>query len=126
RDRFGFLEDLKLRASWGRTGSERGQPWSYLEGATYGQGDGSVFNGNLVTGVRPRGAPNLTLSWLTNTSKNIGVDALLFDGRVSIEADVFERLQEGIPATRGDIQIPVEAAFPLPSENLNADVTQGF
>jgi TonB-linked SusC/RagA family outer membrane protein len=126
RDRFGFLEDLKLRASWGQTGSETGGAWSYLEGATYGVGDGSVFDGTVITGVRPRGAPNLTLSWLTNTSKNIGLDALLFDGRVSIETDIFERVREGIAATRNDIQIPVEAAFPLPSENLNADATRGF
>lgn len=126
RDRFSFLEDLKLRASWGQTGSESGQPWSYLEGATYGVGDGSVFDGTHVTGARPRGSPNLALSWLTNTTKNVGMDVLMFDGRVSIETDLFERVRSGIPATRAGIQIPTEAAFPLPQENLNEDVTRGF
>lgn len=127
RDRFDFLNDLKLRASWGETGSESGQAWSYLEGATYGVGAGSVFDGSTVTtGARPRGQPNLSLSWLTNVSKNVGLDVLMFDGRVSLETDLFERVRSGIPATRGEIQIPTEAAFPLPQENLNVDVTRGW
>lgn len=127
RDRFGFLEDLKIRASWGETGSERGQAWGYLQGSEYGVGAGSVFDGSTVTtGVRPLGEPNLNLTWLTNVSKNVGLDVLLFDGRVSIETDLFERVQSGIPATRSDIQIPQEAAFPLPDENLNEEVTRGW
>lgn len=126
RDRFDFLDDLKVRASWGRTGSESGGAWSYLEGATYGVGEGSVFDGNVVTGARPRGAPNLTLSWLTNTTKNIGLDLLMFDSKVSLEMDFFERLRSGIPATRTGLNIPTEAAFPQPQENLNEDITRGF
>lgn len=126
RNRFGFLDDLKLRASWGQTGSESGQAWGYLEGATYGVGEGSVFDGAIVSGVRPRGAPNLQLSWLTNTTKNVGLDLLMFDSRVSLEMDVFERVRSGIPATRVGLNIPQEAAFPQPQENLNKDITRGF
>jgi len=37
------FDDLKLRASWGKTGNDRINQWQYL--ATYGFGGGFIFGG---------------------------------------------------------------------------------
>src|SRR5256885_4702434 len=44
RNRVALFDDLKLRASWGKTGNDRIPEWPYL--ATYGFGGGDVFRGN--------------------------------------------------------------------------------
>src|SRR5690606_3258770 len=111
---------------WGQTGREQGvSAWGYLGGATYGV-DGTVLDGNLVEGVQPRGLPVTNLSWVTSTSKNIGFDALMLDGRLSAEVDFFVRELSGLPAARSDVLLPNELGYSLPNENLNSDETRGF
>src|SRR5690606_36766338 len=112
QDRFGWLNEFKLRGSWGETGLEMGiDPWDFLGGGTYGIGDatdpgGTVMEGGLVPGLRPRGLPVTGLSWVTSTMKNAGFDVILFDNRLSAEFDVFERKLSGLPAARYDVLIP--------------------
>src|SRR5690606_28216415 len=72
------INDFKLRASYGETGSELGlgnppAMFSYLDGYDFNQGS-SVFDGNYVIGLRPRGLPITQLSWVTNITKNLGID----------------------------------------------------
>jgi TonB-linked SusC/RagA family outer membrane protein len=126
-DRLSFLDDLKLRLSWGQTGREQGvNQWGYLEGATYGVGNGSIFDGSAVTGVRPRGLPVTNISWVTSTSRNVGVDFVLFRNRISAEVDAFERRLTGLPAARYDVLLPNEVGFSLPNENLESESHRGL
>ena len=127
--------DLKIRASYGQTGSEIGSysgtnvttptPFGFLSGYDYAQGS-AVFNGSLVTGIRPRGLPNTTLTWVTNVSKNIGIDFAMFKGRFSGSFDVFERKRTGLPAPKYDVLLPTEAGYSFPNQNLNADAIRGL
>lgn len=127
RDRLGFLDDLKIRASWGEAGQELGVgPWDYLGGATYGIGGGYQFDGQVVTGVRPRGLPVTQLSWVTSTSRNLGLDIVMLGNRLSAELDLFERKRTGLPEARYDVLLPAEVGYELPDENLESDATQGF
>ena len=68
------VNDLKLRVSYGETGSEAGiNAFDYLPGYNYFAGS-SIFNGTYVIGLRPRGLPITQLSWVMNRTKNIGID----------------------------------------------------
>jgi hypothetical protein len=89
-------------------------------------GSGSVFGEELVSGARPRGLPFTNLTWVTSTMRNVGVDALMFDGRLSIEADLFERGLSGLPSGRDELVLPNEVGYSLPNENLNKEVMRGF
>lgn len=126
-----FLSDLKLRASYGKTGSDLINnnfivpPFSYLSGYNWGSGS-AVFNGNLVTGLQPRGIPITNLSWVTNITKNIGIDFAFFDNKLSGQFDVFERERSGLPAARYDVLLPSEVGYTLPNENLNSDAHRGM
>jgi len=126
-DKLGWLDELKIRGSWGRSGREQGiDDWGYLGGATYNVGNGSVFEGGLVTGARPRGLPVTNLTWVTSESSNIGVDFVMLNGRLSGELDLFQRKLDGLPAPRTDVLVPDEVGYTLPNENLNGDTDRGF
>jgi TonB-linked SusC/RagA family outer membrane protein len=127
-----WLSDLKLRASYGETGSEVGlSAFDYLPGYIFGGGganDGrsAVLDGVYNIGLRPRGLPITNLSWVTNRTKNIGIDFSLWGGVIQGQFDVFERKRTGLPAARYDVLLPSEVGYFLPNENLNSDATQGF
>jgi TonB-linked SusC/RagA family outer membrane protein len=127
RDRIGFLDDLKLRASWGQAGREQGiAPWDFIGGATYGIGGGYLFDGQVVTGARPRGLPVTNLTWVTSTSRNVGVDFVLLGQRLSGQFDIFERKLTGLPENRYDVLLPSEVGYDLPEENLESEATRGL
>lgn len=119
-----WLTDMKLRASYGESGSEMGvAAFQYLGGANYGNGN-AVFDGQLVTGSALRGIPVTNLSWVTNETINIGVD-LNFFNRLSLTVDAFQRKRTGLPAPRYDVVLPSEVGYSLPNENLNSDANRG-
>ncbi len=129
------FSNLKIRASYGRTGSDRlthlpndpfvVDPFSYLSGYNFLQGS-AIFNGTYNIGVRPRGLPVTTLSWITNVSTNIGIDFGLIGGKLTGQVDLFQRKREGLPAARYDVLLPSEVGYSLPNENLNSDVNKGI
>lgn len=125
-----FLHELKLRASWGQAGREQlpnnNANWSYLEGATYGSGTPSVLTGQVVPGIGLRGLPITNLSWVTSTSRNVGVDFIILQGKLSGELDLFERKLTGLPASRYDVALPSELGYTLPNENLESEANIGF
>ena len=138
KQKFGnVISELKLRASYGRTGSDFTQfgtnandrfivdPFSYLSGYNFLQGS-AIFNGNYVIGVRPRGLPITTLSWVTNVASNVGLDFGLFGGKISGQFDLFERRREGLPAAQYDVLLPSEVGYTLPNANLNSDAIRGI
>lgn len=121
------LTELKLRGSYGVTGSDPGglAPYSYYQGYDYGSG-ASVFNGVYTVGVRPRGLPITTLSWVRNETTNLGLNFGLLGGKLSGSFDVFARRRNGLPGGRYDVLLPNEVGYVLPPENLGDDVTRGL
>jgi TonB-linked SusC/RagA family outer membrane protein len=121
-----WLNDLKFRASYGEVGSESGvSAWDYLAGYNFLSGS-AVLDNSYVIGLRPRGNPITSLSWVMNRTKNIGLDFTVLDNKISGQFDVFERKRTGLPAGRYDVTIPVEAGAGLANENLNADAHRGI
>ncbi len=125
-DKLNFIDNLKLRASWGQTGQEQGvDPWDYLGGATYGSTE-YMLDGTVVPGVRPRGIPVTNLSWVESTAMNVGIDITMFDDKLDAQFDVFQRKRTGLPTARYDVLLPSEVGYELPPENLESDVQKGI
>ncbi len=123
------LSNLKLRASIGQLGDDNIGvlgigPFDYLSGYNYRRGT-AVLNGQLVTGVEPRGLPITNLSWTKSTMTNLGVDFGLMNNKLSGTVEYFYRKRTGLPARRYDVLIPEEVAIYLPNENLNSDMHMG-
>jgi TonB-linked SusC/RagA family outer membrane protein len=121
-----LVNDLKLRVSYGETGSESGiNAFDYIPGYNYFSGS-SIFNGTYQIGLRPRGLPITQLSWVMNRTKNVGIDFSLLNSKISGQFDVFSRKRTGLPAARYDVLLPSEVGYTLPNENLNEDATRGM
>lgn len=83
-----MITDLKLRAGLGKTGNQEG----ISDYAAYG-----LFSTNRIPPTQPLSGPamqrvtfeNEDLRWETTTQTNIGVDLLLFDGRLGFTADAY-------------------------------------
>ena len=113
------VDDLKIRASIGQTGTESGvSMFGYMSGYNWNQGS-AVLDGEYVTGLNQRGLPVTNLSWTKNTTKNIGFDLTMFGSRLTVSADAFRKDITGVPAARYDVLLPSEVGYSLPNENLN-------
>jgi len=85
-----FVSDLKLRGSYGLTGNA-GAITPYKSLATVGSNGAYEFNSTYTTGISPNGIANPALKWETSLQANIGVDVGLFNNRVSLVADVYQK-----------------------------------
>jgi TonB-linked SusC/RagA family outer membrane protein len=90
-----FLEDsdaisnLKLRLSYGKTGSNPIAPYqslALLSPIRYN------FNNQLVTGYYESNLANDDLTWETTDQYNVGLDIGLFDSKVNVTLDAYHKL----------------------------------
>jgi len=122
-----IISNLKLRGSYGMVGSDAGSPFQYIGGYSFSDVSGGyVFSdGELTLAMIAPGIVNSNLSWVKNITSNIGIDVGLWKGKLSIEADVFQRKREGLLATR-IVSVPNTFGATFPQENLNEDMVKGF
>jgi TonB-linked SusC/RagA family outer membrane protein len=97
-----FISDLKLRASYGITGNQNGISNYAAQGlwsGGYGYPDGS-------TGDQPGTAPlqlgNPNLKWERTSQSNLGLDLGLFNGRISVDFNVYYKYTSNVL-----LQLPV-------------------
>lgn len=80
-----FIDDLKLRASIGVSGSQEGLGNDFPSLATYATG----VNYGTEPGIAASTLSNKDLSWEATTQTNIGLDLSLFNSRVNITVDAY-------------------------------------
>lgn len=79
---------LKLRASWGVTGSQAISPYATL--SSYDTGIYYAFaTGGKTSGIQIGNPGNSKLKWETTEQKDFGLELGFFDGRLTVEADYF-------------------------------------
>ena len=127
-----FIEQLKVRASYGKTGDDSASNYQFISGYNYPTGSdsrnftgGYVFDGNFVASADNKGIPNPNITWFTSKTLDLGVDFIGWNGLFGITADYFSRKREGLLAVRSG-GIPTVVGANLPQENLNSDRTYGF
>ncbi len=119
-----ILSNLKLRASYGKTGDDGATGFQYISGYNY-PSPGYFFGGNYVNGMASRGVVNPNLTWYTAKTLNMGVDFDLLKGMIGGSVDYFIRNRDGLLATR-TTTLPGTVGTNLPQENLNSDRTRGI
>ncbi|MES2277381.1 MAG: TonB-dependent receptor [Bacteroidota bacterium] len=99
------VSDLKLRLSYGSIGNNRITPYSY--GNFFGSGRSYYLNDAFNFGSSTTGLGNPDLQWEAQISRNIGVDAAFFKGRLVLTVDAYRNttskllLSNVIPANSG-------------------------
>jgi TonB-linked SusC/RagA family outer membrane protein len=100
------ISDLKFRVSYGVIGNQNIAPYQSL--ALVGPYSEGVFNGTeIYTGREPLSYVNRDLKWESTRQLDIGVDVALFNSRLSLTADYYQKktfdllLSSPIPFTSG-------------------------
>jgi TonB-linked SusC/RagA family outer membrane protein len=89
-DNLTFVNDLKIRASYGLTGNA-GAIDPYRSLATVGSGTSYVFNHIFTTGLSPSGISNPDLRWEKSVQSDIGLDISVLKNRVSLTVDAYHK-----------------------------------
>ncbi len=92
-----WLDDLKLRVSWGQTGNQETKAFSYLATISLNPrlATGN-FDQSIIFGAFQPGFPNPDLSWETSSTTNIGFDGAAFNHRLGFSFDYYSRLTDDI------------------------------
>ena len=87
-----YLDDGKLRISYGLTGNDRIGPYESIQRYVFGS---NYYNG--VSGVAPNTTfGNRRLSWESTNQFNTGIDLNFFKGRISISVDYYDKITSGL------------------------------
>lgn len=132
-----FITNLKLRASYGKSGYDAGDPFQYIAGysqtrhgtdGNYNNNPpiGYVFDGtNQMIGMRAPGVVLDNLSWVVSKTVNVGLDVELWNGKLFGTVELFRRKNDGILASRLQ-DIPNTFGAQFPDENINSNENRGF
>lgn len=86
----GWLDNLKIRASYGSLGNQEVSTYAYISSMDSGT-VGYLLNGQRPIGVYPASLVASDLTWETVRTYNVGLDATLFDNRFNASFDMFRR-----------------------------------
>jgi len=124
RNHVPVFDDLKLRASWGKTGNDRINQWQYL--ATYGFGGGFIFGGTQeVKSIFQTRTPNPNVTWEVAQQLDFGIEGRLLKNRLSFEVDRFTERRNNILSFR-NASVPQTAGLSLPRENIGIVDNRGW
>ncbi|WP_028665272.1 SusC/RagA family TonB-linked outer membrane protein [Runella zeae] len=119
-----WLDNLKLRASYGTLGNQLLGNNFYPYVATMGSGQSPyMFAGGTIPIVTAAGLVSPSLTWETVVSKNLGIDVTAFKGRLDASFDIFTRDTKDMLM---DVTYPAILGTAAPKENAADLRTKGW
>jgi TonB-linked SusC/RagA family outer membrane protein len=117
-----FIDNLKLRASWGKLGNQAIDPGQYS--SIYNLGQQYSYGGVLAGGAAQTNLSNPDITWETSAQTDFGLDLAILKGKLEVVADYYKK-------TTTDILRPtsissVIGGLSAPLVNLAAVENKGF
>ncbi|QNL51657.1 TonB-dependent receptor [Olivibacter sp. SDN3] len=123
-----FINDLKLRGSYGQLGNDDVGAFQFLTRYLITNVEGGVFGGSnptLAPGLITSVLANPNITWESATTYNGGLDAAMFNNKLSINIDYFYTKRANILGPRSS-SIPDYLGLDLPDENIREVSNRGF
>lgn len=117
-----FIDELKLTAGWGQLGNQNVNRLQYL--ALIGNGGRYSFNNNTTVGNTQTRLPNPNISWETAEMSNIGLSAELFNRKLAVNLNYFDKKTRDMllsPPTIGTV-----GTLSIPDQNVGVLKNSGF
>lgn len=127
KDNFKFVNQLKLRATYGQLGNDRfNSPYAYLQ--TFGSGGGNnyVFGSSDVIGISANTIPNPNFTWERSRKTDLGLEAVLWNGLLGVDFTLWKEDRSNILATRNFSVSKVFGFTNLPPENIGKSENHGY
>ncbi|MEO6286148.1 MAG: TonB-dependent receptor [Dyadobacter sp.] len=115
-----WLDQLKIRASYGKTGNQGVSPYqtqALVSRTSYAYGTAAAY------GYRPNTIGNPDLKWESSASKNLGVDFSFFSGRVSGSLEVYQTNTTDLLLSD---QLPTSTGFNAVTRNVGETRNRGI
>lgn len=107
-----FLDDLKLRLSYGSTGNNNIGGYNHIATIDYLR---TVLGGAAVEGYAPDRIENPLLTWEVQKSVNLGLDISLFANRLALSLDTYWSKNTDLLL---DVNIPGTTGFSSMTKNI--------
>ena len=117
--RLGWFDDLKLRASIGKTGNQ--DIGNYRALATLGSST-YLFNGVKVIGYSPSTLANPNLKWESTSQGNIGLDLALLRSRLLLTGDVYNKTTRDLLL---EVAVPANLCYSSQLQNIGSVRNRG-
>lgn len=111
--RFSFIDELKLRASYGAIGSQSIANYLYI--TTFSGGTDAVFGGVRYSSLAPSRVANPDLKWEAAKQADIGVDFALFNRRLTGSIEYYDRRTSDLLL---DLPVPLSTGFAVKTQNI--------
>lgn len=119
-----WVDELKLRGSWGQLGNQDVPLYSYYSsidlGIPYHMGN---VSSSQSTGGAATDLINEELTWETTTVTNVGFDASFLDNRLSVTGDIYQRRTEDILLA---LSVPDMVGLDEPFQNAGVVENRGW
>lgn len=125
KDRVRWVNNLKVRTSYGKSGNLAGSAFQYL--STYGLANSYVFGGTQfyqTQGVFERNEANPAITWETANKFDVGFEASLWNGRLNLEADYFNEMRSNMLVSPSQT-VPVEYGIGISQVNAGEMINRG-
>ncbi|MCW3112888.1 MAG: SusC/RagA family TonB-linked outer membrane protein [Segetibacter sp.] len=119
-----WISNLKIRGSYGESGALGGSPFQYLNSYTL-YGNASVLGGVTTQGLYANAEPNPNITWERAKKTDIGLEASLWNGLLTIEADYFSEKRTDM-LFAPTVTVPSEYGIGLSQVNSGAIKNHGF
>lgn len=114
------ISDLKIRASYGATGSNAISPYQTLNQLSSGN---TIFGDALYTTFAPGTVLPGDLKWETTYQTDFGVDAGFLDNRLRVTADYYIKKTKNLLNT---VQLPASMGYRSTVQNVGEVENKGF
>lgn len=91
-----WIDNLKLRASWGLTGNNRIAGSSAYGALATDDYSGYVFGNGYLPGYRPGRIENRDLKWETTRQTDVGLDFAVLNNRISLTVDWYHKVTKDL------------------------------
>jgi TonB-linked SusC/RagA family outer membrane protein len=122
-----FIDNLKLRLSYGKLGNDKVGAYQYLDNFSYSTGVFTTGNSQNATGINYNLLANPNITWEVSNKYNIGLDGTIFKN-ITFELNLFKEKRSNILAQRSS-SIPGVTGIStsqIPDENIGSVQNQGF
>ena len=114
------VNDLKFRGSWGITGNQSVDLYSYYAALT---ANGYSFGGLPVQGYRQNTLANTNLGWESTTQLDFGLDAAFLHKRLNLTIDYYNKKTDDILL---NLDIPATIGLTAPPQNAGSVQNKGW
>lgn len=94
KDNLTWIDNLKLRASWGKLGNQNIGTYPYQNVLSTGQN--YTFGGALSSGIALTTLANASVTWETTAVTDLGIDLSILKDKLSVTLDYFDKTTSNI------------------------------